>query len=447
MPPANKILTGDRRKCGDRTGPFDASHAQKPEPKRGFTPETVAGQGCHIVLPPCPAGQGDIFFYYVSMCGDGANDCGALKAAHAGISLSTADASVASPFTSKTPTIECVPTVIREGRAALVTSFGVVKYMVAYSLTQFMSVIMLYTIGNNLTDPEFLYIDLGLITLLVLLFSRTASYPFLDPKPPRTKLISWKPLVSIIGQLSICIAFQAFIFIYIQKLPWYEAYEFNTEKDYRSYINTAVFCLSTYQYIWESIIFSRGKPYRQSIFSNWLFLASIIICFTFNTILLLSPGIEPLWNIIQLRMFPDFNFKLLILGLTILNFLLMFLFEEYFIENDHISFKRHQNDSNMMSSVDNDYTRNIRSDLHYVRIEHQIRQTPNWPPIITNAEDRTINSIVTRTHDITNNNHHDNNSIAIDDSFGSTNHLITTTVGNIQRSGSTPNNDLYSIHL
>lgn len=51
--------------------------------------------------------------YGVGMCGDGANDCSALKAAHAGISLSEAEASVASPFTSKIPNISCVPTVIR----------------------------------------------------------------------------------------------------------------------------------------------------------------------------------------------------------------------------------------------------------------------------------------------------------------------------------------------
>ena len=70
--------------------------------------------------------------YIVGMCGDGANDCGALKAAHVGISLSEAEASVAAPFTSRTPNITCVPQVIKEGRCALVTSFGVFKYMALY---------------------------------------------------------------------------------------------------------------------------------------------------------------------------------------------------------------------------------------------------------------------------------------------------------------------------
>ena len=42
----------------------------------------------------------DTFHTQVGMCGDGANDCCALKLADSGISLSEAEASIAAPFTS-----------------------------------------------------------------------------------------------------------------------------------------------------------------------------------------------------------------------------------------------------------------------------------------------------------------------------------------------------------
>ncbi|KAL8901506.1 MAG: hypothetical protein Q9192_000520 [Flavoplaca navasiana] len=134
--------------------------------------------------------------YCCGFCGDGANDCGALKAADVGISLSEAEASVAAPFTSRIFDISCVPEVIREGRAALVTSFSCFKYMSLYSAIQFTTVSFLYTSASNLGDlqasssltrraegeltiMQFLFIDLFLILPIAIFMGWTGPYPTL----------------------------------------------------------------------------------------------------------------------------------------------------------------------------------------------------------------------------------------------------------------------------
>ncbi|PWZ03441.1 hypothetical protein BCV70DRAFT_17364 [Testicularia cyperi] len=113
--------------------------------------------------------------YTVGMCGDGANDCGALKAADIGISLSEAEASVAAPFTSNQPDIGCVIDTIKEGRAALVTSFGCFSYICLTSLLQFCSVLLLYSFGSSLGDAQFMFADFS--ALLLSVFSARTGPP------------------------------------------------------------------------------------------------------------------------------------------------------------------------------------------------------------------------------------------------------------------------------
>jgi cation-transporting ATPase 13A2 len=214
--------------------------------------------------------------YYVGMCGDGANDCGALKAAHAGVSLSETEASVASPFTAKQPHIGCIPALVREGRASLVTAFGILKYMASYSLTQFMSVLLLYTFHTNLTDMQFLYVDLFLISFFFVLFGRTHAHRRLARRPPPSSLIGLVPLLSMLFQLILIVGFQCAGVWLVQRQPWYVPHV--SESDTLTCDdNYTVFAVSVFQYISLAVIFSKGVPYRRPIYTNVLFLLSLVV--------------------------------------------------------------------------------------------------------------------------------------------------------------------------
>lgn len=89
-----------------------------------------------------------------NQCPIGANDCGALRTANAGISLSLAEASVASPFTYKDKDISCVPLLIGEGRATLSAMIGAFKYQVCYCFVLLAAVLILFWDGNKPSDGK-----------------------------------------------------------------------------------------------------------------------------------------------------------------------------------------------------------------------------------------------------------------------------------------------------
>ncbi|KAK4156495.1 hypothetical protein C8A00DRAFT_12607 [Chaetomidium leptoderma] len=266
--------------------------------------------------------------YSCGFCGDGANDCGALKAADVGISLSEAEASVAAPFTSRVFDIRCVPEVIREGRAALVTSFSCFKYMSLYSAIQFTSVSFLYASASNLGDFQFLFIDLALILPIAVFMSWAGPFPELCRKKPTADLVSRKVLTPLLGQIYICIMMQALVFVAVRKQPWFIPPVIEHEKsNVENSENTALFLTSCFEYILAGVVFNGGRPFRVSALQNWPFVATITATLGITLLLVLGP---PAWlsKFMQLT-YLSWDFKLGIVGLGMLFVALSWLGEHW----------------------------------------------------------------------------------------------------------------------
>lgn len=309
--------------------------------------------------------------FFVAFAGDGANDCGALKAAHAGISLSEAESSVASPFTSKNPTIACVPNVIREGRCALVTSVGIFKFMAIYSLIQFASVLILYTIDSNLTDFQFLYIDLFMISVFAFFFGKTSSFEGrLAKEPPLNSLLAITPIASLIIHLMLAVAFQVIGWVHVHQQPWFTPFNYTNTKafEHGCYENYTIFVVSCFQYIILAFVFAKGAPYRKSILSNRGLLISLVsnIVFTIAIATAVFPTISNIFNLV-VPPDPTFHWQLIALGGC--NFILSLLVELFIIEL--FIYQKIQASPRWKN----------RSEIKYHTIENSLKTMKNWPPL------------------------------------------------------------------
>ena len=288
--------------------------------------------------------------FIVLMCGDGANDCGALKVADVGVSLSQEEASIAAEFTSLNPEITYVINILKEGKCALVTSVEIFKYMIAFSLTEYFAMTLMMFNGTFLTDGECIMIDLFVSLPLCSLLPLIPSHDKLTYHKPYSKLASFPIFISLFIQIVINLIFQigglfSLNYFFPKSNIKYEKYRIcskgpKTDED-NCIENSVLFLISYPQFLFVGLVLITAAPFKKNIYSNIILLIYIILIFIYCFYIIFHGDyLTKKW--LLLREFPDDNFrkddyvapiyyisfKYYLMGYVFINFLICLFFEK-----------------------------------------------------------------------------------------------------------------------
>ncbi|EFC46286.1 predicted protein [Naegleria gruberi] len=294
--------------------------------------------------------------YSCLMCGDGQNDIKALKLAHVGVSLSSdQEASLAAPFTSLKPSIECVLSVLREGRCALWSSFQVFKYMSLYCLIQFYTVVILFQKNTKMSDFQYLFVDLFIALPTLLLMTRTKSTNQLKRKKPPTTLFSKQVLLSWFSQ--IFLSFLTILLVWIEihsgKFNWITLLDHPSEdvtQNYLSYESTIMFFMSTLCTINCCISFSISKPYKKSLWScNIMYICCLVAIYLYTCYVILIPA--QVWKSIFLLVNMPMFYKIRILIYGMIHLIISYGIEYILVADSFLKILKKLNLVNILKVV------------------------------------------------------------------------------------------------
>lgn len=212
-----------------------------------------------------------------AFCGDGANDVAALQAADVGIALATTNSdSLVASFCSTGNDPRCVLDVLIQGRASLAVSFACFRFMALYSMIQFAAVSLLYIWGQNFSDGQFIWQDLGIILPFATAIARiregsTGLCPGRLPSRLMHPSVLVGMMLQIVLQVSLLVALY---FISIQSLgvPLLSplADSDNLSAFESSPLNTCIFLFSNFQFVIVGLLFGSSPPFQEPIYSNFL---------------------------------------------------------------------------------------------------------------------------------------------------------------------------------
>ncbi|DAZ97714.1 TPA: hypothetical protein N0F65_009613 [Lagenidium giganteum] len=223
------------------------------------------------------------------MCGDGGNDCGALRIAHVGVALSEAEASVVSPFTSKTKSLNSIVDLVLEGRGALATSFGNVKFLIMYGLVGIGLRFTMYYNSVFVGEWGFIYCDGVILVGLSYAITRSRPLKTMGTQRPTSSLVGPTTVVSLVGQTVIHELFLYAGMHHLMTQPWYCPFtpdNIDLTKWWLlqdSSLSSSLWFFVCYQQMCSAITCSLGSKFRRMVFRNYFLMFYYSLVFAILT--------------------------------------------------------------------------------------------------------------------------------------------------------------------
>lgn len=250
--------------------------------------------------------------HYVAFCGDGANDCSALKQANVGLSLTQTEASIAAPFNTVQKDISCVLLLIKEGKCCLQLAIETFMFLCFTALTQCFGTVILYSFITNFTDGHYYYFDLFLTFFVLILAPRSRPSRSMTNEYPPSDLFNFPVMLRLLFPLVFSLGFLIFASLLLQRECFFMDVVETLDNDgfyssdYFLNPNQLVYYMVAWGYVAALFFQFEGKPFKQHVHKNRGFALLVILHILFLACLFFvnDMDIEPkkiggCWNSIK----------------------------------------------------------------------------------------------------------------------------------------------------